>query len=69
MKFSHIFMVVFMTVITGCASMSQQRKDKILDCTKDMIGYDASPGESYMICKDLYTRQQAQQLREEVRYE
>jgi hypothetical protein len=48
--------LVFLLCFSGCAAtLKEQRRSSTLDCTKDLIGYEASPTEAYKICRDLYS--------------
>lgn len=51
--------LILMIILTGCAvNKIEQRREKVLDCTKELIEYDSGTTESYQVCKDLYSRSQ-----------
>lgn len=40
---------------TGCASNPIERKrEHVLDCTKELIEYDAGAYESFQVCRQVY---------------
>ena len=42
-------------LLTGCViTPVEKRRSRTLDCTKDLIGYDAGALDAYNICKDIY---------------
>lgn len=46
-------------ILSGCAGTKlEQKRAKVLDCTKELIEMDSSTAASYAVCKDLYTRQE-----------
>jgi hypothetical protein len=59
MKYVIIAIVIFST---GCATTkTQQRRNKVLECTKELMDMDTGTNESYQVCKDLYSRQSGSQ--------
>lgn len=55
------YLLILSVLIVGCAHKPlEERRERILDCTKDLIEYDSLPGEAYMICRDLHTQARPQ---------
>lgn len=47
--------LIMLLCLTSCTSTPLQKKrTETLNCVKDLIGNDASPLDSYSICKDVY---------------
>ena len=58
MKLYKLAITAGVILLAGCSSTPLEKKRaEVLDCTKDLIGYDAYPVESYKICRDLHSRQ------------
>lgn len=55
----YLILSVISVCLVGCATTkTQQRRDKVLECTKDLMDMDSGTNESYQVCKDLYARKQ-----------
>jgi hypothetical protein len=51
--------LMIVMLLVGCASNPMQNKrDRVLDCTKELIEMDSSTEGAYKVCKDLYTRKE-----------
>lgn len=49
--------ILFACLLSSCAvSRIDQKRSKVLDCTKELIEMDSGTKDSYEVCKDLYTR-------------
>lgn len=46
--------LILSLIMTSCATFKQSKRDQVLDCTKDLIEYDALPTEAYLVCRDLH---------------
>lgn len=55
----YVISLLLLLSLVGCAgSRTDQRRAKVLDCTKELIDMDSGTKDSYEVCKDLYTRSQ-----------
>ena len=49
--------LMIVLLLSSCAGTKlDQKRAKVLDCTKELIDMDSGTKDSYEVCKDLYTR-------------
>lgn len=50
-----VIILTIFTFLSGCASTPREKRiQRTLDCTKNLIEYDAATLDAYEICKDLH---------------
>lgn len=49
--------LIIAILLSSCAGTKlDQKRAKVLDCTKELIDMDSGTKDSYDVCKDLYSR-------------
>jgi hypothetical protein len=51
--------VIIVLLLSSCAGTKiQQKRDRVLDCVKQLIEEDSGTAASYAVCKDIYQRKE-----------
>jgi hypothetical protein len=55
----YVMIMVVLVGLNGCAANKlQQKRDKTLECTKELIDLESGTEVAYKVCTDLYKRKE-----------